>query len=130
MRITYAVTLAAISLAACANNPASTTTGRANGWTAYRAEVVQARDRGELTPLQAEDRIAMKYRELYGRDPSMEGAFAYSKELYVQSQAGNIPMDEADALAKARIDEILARREARLEFHDWMNDRFPPEPSD
>ena len=130
MKITHVVPLLAISLAACASNPASTETERANSWTAYRAELSQARDRGELTPLQAVDRIAVKYRELYGRDPAMEGAFAYGKELYVQSEAGNIPMNEADALAKARIDEILARREARAEFHEWMNERFPLEPSD
>ena len=129
MKLAY-ISLFALSLAACASNPAATTASSTTSWTAYRAELAQQRDHGDLTPLQAEDKLETRYRELYGRDPTVEGLFAYRRELYAQAQDGNLPMDEAKVLAKARMDEVLARREADADFHQWMESRFPPEPSD
>jgi len=115
-------------LAACASAPKPVSSSEA--WATYRDEVTRERDRGLLTAVQAEEKIQAKYRELYGPDPTMEGAFAYGRDLYAMAQAGKLPESEADAFANARIDEIFARRAARDEYHAWMEKRFPPEPSD
>ena len=122
--------LLALGLAACATTGTSSSTAQHEGWIDYRAEVTQERDRGALTATQAENEIEAKYRELYGRDPTMEGVFAYAEEVYGQATAGTLSLAEADALVKAREDEILARRQARAAYHDWMDKRFPSEPSD
>jgi hypothetical protein len=119
-----------LGLTGCAITPESTSTASSGTWAAYRDQVAQERERGALTALQAEEKVEAKYREIYGPDPVMEGAFAYGKRLYAMAEAGRLQMDEADALANARIDEILARRAARLQYHAWLEDRFPPEPSD
>jgi len=124
------VAVAVLGLTGCAIAPESTTTTSSGTWAAYRDQVAQERDRGALSALQAEEEVEAKYREIYGPDPMMEGAFAYGKRLYAGAEAGRIHMDEADVLANARIDEILARRAARQQYHAWLEDRFPPEPSD
>lgn len=132
--------LFALSLAACANTgtaacvstptPTSSLSAEQQGWIEYEAKVAQERDRGELTPLQAEDSIEDKYRELYGRDPEMEGAFAYSKELYAQAAMGGLALSDAEALATAHENETLARREAEAKCQDMTEYQFPPESSD
>lgn len=124
------IAIAILGLAGCASSPSSTTTSGPEAWSAYRNQVEQERDGGTLTPLQAEAKLEARYSEIYGPDPMMEAAFAYGKRLYTMAAAGRLPIEEADALADARIDEILARREAQTRFHAWMASRFPPEPSD
>jgi len=119
-----------LSLAACASTGTSTSTTQKEGWTEYQAEVMQERDRGELTPLQAEDSMEARYRELYGLDPEMEGAFAYSRELYAQAAVGRLSLSEAEALAKAHEDETLESEAARTKSEDATEYHFPPEASD
>jgi hypothetical protein len=122
--------LTVLTLAACASVPSSSPTSRSQGWSAYRAQMMQQRDRGALTPVAAEEKIAAKYREIYGPDPMMEGVFAYGKRLYVMADAGRLSIDEADALANARMDEVLARDAAQVQYHEWLTNRFPPNGGD
>ena len=110
MRIAYV--MLGLCLAGCAANPPTTPGSRSSTWAHYRVQVASARDSGALTPLQAEDKLEMKYRELYGQDSTMAGAFAYRRELYAQTEAGNLPAAEAKALAKARLDEALVQQRA------------------
>ena len=110
MKIPYV--MLSLCLVGCAGNPPAAPGSHSESWSAYRAQVASQRDSGALTPLQAENKIEVKYRELLGEDPTMEGAFAYRRELYVQAEAGNLPTAEAKALAKARLDEALVQREA------------------
>ena len=126
--------LIVLTLTACASAPSSTSTSRSRDWWNYRDQVMQARDQGTLTPVAAEQRIETKYREIYGPtdgpNPEMEGVFAYSKRLYAMAQAGALPIGEADALASARMDEIFARDAAQVQFHEWLESRFPPNAGD
>jgi hypothetical protein len=124
----FALTL--LTLAACATAPPSTSTAASQNWLAYRNQVMQKRDRGDLTSVVAEEKIAAKYRDIYGPDPMMEGVFAYGKRLYVMADAGRLSIDEADALADARLDEILARDAAQVQYHEWLESRFPPNGGD
>ncbi len=117
-----------LALAGCANTPSSTS--RWASWSDYRHQVMQERDRGDLSAVAAEDKIAAKYRDIYGLDPTMEGVFAYGKRLYVMAEAGSLPIDEADALASARLDEVLARDAAEVKYHNWLESRFPPNGGD
>jgi hypothetical protein len=119
-----------LTLAACANAPSSTSTSRSTSWWDYRQQVMQERDRGDLSPVAAEEKIAAKYREIYGPDPTMEGVFAYGERLYVMAEAGSLSIGEADALASARVDEILARDAAEVKYHAWLESRFPPNGGD
>jgi hypothetical protein len=114
-----------LALAACASVPPSTSSSAATQWSAYRSRVLQERDQGALTAVQAEENMRSKHRELYGPDPTMEGAFAYERDLYAAANGGKLPIAEAEALANARIDEILQRRAARRAYHDWLESRFP-----
>lgn len=127
---TLLVALAVLTVAACASVPSSTSTSRSADWSAYRSLVMGERDRLTLTPVAAEEKIAAKYREIYGPDPMMEGIFAYGKRLYVMADAGRLSIDEADALANARMDEVLARDAAQVQYHEWLTDRFPPNGGD
>jgi hypothetical protein len=122
--------LIVFALSACASAPSSTSTSRSQNWSAYRNQVMQERDRGTLTPVAAEEKIAAKYRELYGPDPTMEGVFAYGRRLYVMAEAGVLSLDEADALASARMDEIFTRDAAQAQYHAWLDSRFPPNAGD
>jgi len=128
------VVLIALILTACASTLSSTATSRSRDWWAYRDQVIQERDQGTLTPVVAEEKIAAKYREIYepnqGPDPVMEGLFAYSKRLYVMAEAGMLSISEADALTSARMDEMLARDAAQVQFHSWLESRFPPNTGD
>lgn len=95
---------------------------------------MQERNQGILTPVAAEDKIETKYREIYesidGPDPEMAGVFAYSKRLYVLAEAGQLSTGEADALTSARMREIEARDAAQVQFHWWLESRFPPNGGD
>jgi hypothetical protein len=113
-----------LSLAACATTPP------AENWFAYREQVERECDQGKLTPLQGLEKIQAKYRKIYGPDPEMDGAFAYGKQLYRMADAGRLSADEADALATARLDEILTRQKANADYYTWLANRFPPDTSD
>jgi len=111
-------------LTGCANTP--TSASRSASWWEYRQQVMQERDEGKLSPVAAEEKVAAKYREIYGIDPEMEGVFAYDKRLYEMAQAGALSLGEADALVLARIDQIQARNAADVQYHYWLESRFPP----
>jgi hypothetical protein len=127
-------TLAILTLAACASTPSSTSASRSQNWWAYRNVVLHERDQGTITPVAAEEKIESKYREIYGPidgpDPEMEGVFAYSRRLYVMAEAGQLSTSEADALTAARIRQIQARDAAQVQFHSWLESRFPPNGGD
>ena len=127
---TLLLTAAVLILSACASTPSSTSASRSASWWDYRQQVMQERDHGEISPVAAEDKIAAKYREIYGLDPEMQGVFAYDRRLYAMAEAGALPLGEADALALARVDEILARNAADVEYHNWLESRFPPNGGD
>jgi hypothetical protein len=124
------VVLTVLTLSACASAPSLTSISRSQDWSAYRNQVMQERDRGTLTPVAAQETIAAKYREIYGPDPTMEGVFAYGRRLYVMAEAGALSLGEADALASARMDEIFARDAAQVQYHAWLESRFPPNAGD
>lgn len=111
--------------AACATRGPSVASPEAAEWTAYRSQILAERDQGKLSPVQAQLRIEDKYRELYGLDPAMEGAFAYGMKLYEAADVGDLTQNDADALAQARIDDALRHRESALPLYV-----FPPEASD
>ena len=127
MRILFLMAIVC-TLAACASGPASKSSSAS--WWDYRQQVMQERNRGELTPVAAEEKVAAKYREIYGLDPEMEGVFAYDKRLYEMAESGALSVGEADALALARIDQILARNAADVQYHAWLESRFPPNGGD
>ena len=112
-------------VAACATRGPSVASPEAAQWSAYRSQILAARDQGKLSPVQAQQRIEDKYRELYGVDPAMEGAFAYGMKLYEAADVGDLTENDADALAQTRIDDALKHRESALPLYV-----FPPEASD
>ena len=116
---------ALIILSACATRGASVPSPEATEWSAYRKEILDARDQGKLSTVEAQERIEQKYREIYGFDPSMEGAFAYGMKLYEAADAGDLSKQEADTLAQERIEDALKHRESALPLYV-----FPPEASD
>jgi len=124
MKALIVLGLGALALAGCATTPSATS--GSTSWSDYRVQVMQERDRGDLSPVAAEDKITAKYRDVYGPDPMMEGVFAYGRRLYVMAEAGSLTLNEADALANARLDEILARNAAEVQYHAWLASRFPP----
>jgi hypothetical protein len=121
-----------LSLAGCAGNPPAAPGSHSQSWADYRAQVASERDSGALTPLQAEAKIEARFRELNGQDSTMEGAFAYRRELYAQAQADNLPTAEAKALAKTRLDEALVQSKAdaheESDIPDLAQDRSSAEP--
>ena len=112
-------------LAACAGIAPSQSTSDLSDWSAYRAQILKERDQGKLSALEAQERIEEKYRDTYGIDPVMEGAFAYGIKLYEAADVGDLTMSEAESLAGARIDDALAHRDPSLPLYV-----FPPEASD
>jgi len=124
MRTVY-LTAITLALAACANAPSSADRS-ATKWWDYRHQVLEERAQGTLSPMAAEEKIEAKYLEIYGPDPTMEGVFAYGKRLYAMADAGEISIGEADALANARMDEVLTREAADIRYHAWLESRFPP----
>ena len=112
-------------LMACASTVPSHSTRELSDWSAYRAQVLEERDRGQLNPVEAQERIKTRYRDIYGIDPNMEGAFAYGLKLYEAADVGDLSMNEADRLAQERIDDALAHRDSSATLYV-----FPPEASD
>jgi hypothetical protein len=86
---------------------------------------LEERHAGGSTPVEAQEKIETRYRDIFGIDPVMEGAFAYGLKLYEAADAGDLGLDEADRLAQMHIDEALAHRESHLPLYV-----FPPEASD
>jgi Spy/CpxP family protein refolding chaperone len=123
-----AALICAIALAACASAPPSPSA--AEQWSSYRTQVVAQRDQGRLTATQAEDKMRRKFEQFFGADPTMEGALAYERDLYVAADAGKLPRAEAEALSDARIDEVMQRRAAQQALQDSMEKRFPRDPED
>src|SRR5262245_29871459 len=101
-------------VAACATRGPPVASPEAAEWSGYRSQILAARDQGKLSPVQAQQRIEDKYRELYGLDPAMEGAFAYGMKLYEAADVGDLTENDADALAQGRIDDALKHRESAL----------------
>ncbi len=95
-------------------------------WSAYQAQVLAERDRGALSATQAVDAERQEYHALFGADPDMDGAFAYSRALYAAADAGALPLADADLLSQARVDEINAQRRSSTAFHEEMVKRNPP----
>ena len=114
-----------IGLSACANaGPIASETTLAD-FEAYRAGVLAQRDQGKLSPVEAQVRIEVRYQQLYGLDPVMDGAFEYGLKLYEAADAGDLSMSDADRLAQSRIDQALTHREYDMPLYV-----FPPEASD
>ena len=117
-------------LALCVTGCASTIPqGRAPGddWQAYRREVMQQRDEGKVSPVEAEARIEQKFRELYGSDPTMDGAFAYSGTLLREAEAGNLTVTDAEQLSETHQDEALAEFKEAVRQRQLEESTFPPE---
>jgi len=88
-------------------------------WAAYRAHILQDRDAGRTTSVEAQEKIKTRYRDLYGMDPVMEGAFAYALKLYEAADVGDLGANEADRLAQSHIDEALAHRDYQLPLYGF-----------
>ena len=115
-----------LAVAGCASAPSSTGPLLEQQWSAYQASIRQQRDAGTMSAVRAEDAMRQKYRELFGPDPVMEGAFAYGRYLYASADAGGLPISQADILAQARVYEIEERRRARASYNEWFESRYPP----
>jgi hypothetical protein len=122
--------LRVLFLVLCVAGCASTTTQvRAPGddWQAYRQEIMRQRDEGKLSPVEAQAKIEKKFQELYGSDPAMDGAFAYSDELLHDAEAGDLTMSEAEQLSKAHQNEALAEFKETVAQRESEESTFPPE---
>jgi hypothetical protein len=119
-----------LALAACASAPPSPSTSPIAQWSSYRAQVLEERDHGTLTAAQAEQSMRSKFEELFGADPTMEGALAYERDLYVAADAGKLPLAQAEVLGSARIGEIVQRRAAQQALRDSLESRFPRDPEE
>jgi hypothetical protein len=113
-------------VAGCASVPSSTAPSVEQQWSAYQASIREQRDAGVMNAVGAEDAMSQKYRELFGPDPVMEGAFAYGRYLYASADAGSLPVRQADIFASARVYEIEQRRRARVSYNEWFESRYPP----
>ena len=122
--------LRVLLLVLCVAGCASTTTQvRAPGddWQAYRQEISRQRDEGKLSPVEAEAQIEKKFQELYGSDPAMNGAFAYSDKLLQDAEEGDLTMSEAVQLSDARQDEALVEFKETVKQRELFEQTFPPE---
>jgi hypothetical protein len=114
-----------LGLAACASRGPTVAGAEHSDWDSYRANTLAQRNQGQLSPVEAQERIESRYEELYGVDPVMEGAFAYGLKLYEAADAGDMSVAEADRLAQSEIDQALAHRDYTMPKY-----LFPPEASD
>jgi hypothetical protein len=81
----------------------------------YSTEVRALRDADNITVVEEQERLRDRYWQLYGKDAESDGHFAFSIALMRSAQAGNFPMNEAEALIAARESEIFARKAASRE---------------
>ena len=95
----------ALALGACANLNQTTPDQH---FEAYRAEVKAQREAGTITAVGEQERLRDRYWQIYGRDEDSAGHFAYTISLMRSAEAGNFPMNEAQALVAAREAEIFA----------------------
>jgi len=71
-------------------------------WEAYRAQVAHDEEGGLLTPSQAQERLRDGWINIYGKDATMAGYFAYSETLMRSAEQGRLSIAEAKELVKAR----------------------------
>ena len=71
-------------------------------WNAYRAQVMEDQQAGQLSPSEAQRRLRDGWANIYGDDPTMTGFFAYSETLLRSAEQGRIPLAEAQELIAAR----------------------------
>lgn len=100
--------VALLGLVGCAQAPVQSPPEER--WAAYRAEVMAKRDRGEITPVEAQELLRAQHRVIYGNDSRMDAYFAYSIRLLRDAEDGKLPMPEAQSLAAAREVEIQTER--------------------
>ena len=92
-----------VGLALCVLTACTTSGMRPEAqWDAYRAQVAHDEETGVLTASQAQERLRDGWVNIYGKDASMEGYFAYSESLLRSAEQGRLPMAEARHLVKIR----------------------------
>jgi len=97
----------ALMLTACANMNRLTTDEK---FESYRAEVRAELDSGKITAVEEQEKLRDRFWELYGRDANSAGHFAFSISLMRSAEAGNFPMQEAQALVSAREAQVFAQK--------------------
>jgi hypothetical protein len=122
MRKATMATLAFLGLAACAQVQAPPE----ESWAAYRTEVMAKQERGDLSPLAAQELLRAKHRAIYGNDSRMDAYFAYRIRLLKSAEEGKLTMNEAEAIAAAREAEIEAQQEAEAISRASHNDTRDP----
>jgi hypothetical protein len=83
-------------------------------------------DRGELSPIAAQELLRAKHREIYGSDSRMDAYFAYRIRLLRAAEEGKLTMNEAEAIAAAREAEIEAQQEAEAAARASYDDTRDP----
>jgi len=71
-------------------------------WDAYRTQVSHDEDQGLLTASEAQARLRDGWINIYGKDPTMMGYFAYSETLLRSAEQGRLPLAEAKQLVKVK----------------------------
>lgn len=90
---------------------------------ALRIELKSQCERGEITPVVAQEKLRDRYWQLYGRDADSAGHFAFSTTLMRKAEIGEFPLKEAEALIAAREDQLLAsKRTLRDQPWKWDGD--------
>jgi hypothetical protein len=83
-------------------------------------------DRGEVTPMEAQNMLRAEHRAIYGNDSRMDAYFAYKIRLLKAAEEGKLTMREAEAIAAAREAEINAQMEAEALSRASYNDFREP----
>ena len=86
-------------LVACAQVPVASLDQE---FESYLSEVKAQREKGEIGAVEAQERLRDRYWALFGRDAETVGHFAFSVALMRSAEAGEFPMNEAEALVAAR----------------------------
>ena len=106
--------LAAVTL--CALSACTTSSIRPDAqWQAYRAQVLHDEEQKLLSPSEAQARLRDGWVNIYGRDPTMMGYFAYSETLLRSAEQGRLPMSEAKELVKVKQQAAWAEYESSKE---------------
>jgi hypothetical protein len=58
--------------------------------------------------VEEQEKLRDRYWQLYGKDADSAGHFAFSISLMRSAEAGQFPIQEADALVAAREEQIFA----------------------
>lgn len=107
----FALSLVCLLVSACAHVGHSSP----SSWSEYRTMVLSERDRGERTPVEAQEMLRVHHISMFGSDPLMDGFYAYSIRLLRGAEDGKLPMQEALTLVDAREQEIRTMRTVELE---------------